>query len=85
MAMFAGNNDALRDRDLLGAKVNPSEEYEPDPEVDPSALPDWLDSEPVFEDPGAVNESLTRGSGSESDVVEQFIVEEPDESEYEPD
>jgi len=51
MAMFAGNNDSLRDRDLLGARVNPSDEYEPEPEVDPSALPDWLNLEGEFDEP----------------------------------
>lgn len=56
MAMFAGNNDSLRDRDLLGARVNPSDEIEPEPEVDPSALPDWMLGDDVFEDELETNE-----------------------------
>lgn len=83
MAMFGSNNDAMRDRDLLGARVNPSDEHEPEPEVDPSALPEWMSDEGVFfEDAPAVNESLQRASGSEADVVEQFREEELDEPEY---
>jgi len=83
MAMFAGNNDSLRDRDLLGARVNPSDEIEPDPELDPSELPEWDDdADVVFEDVPAVNDSLERDSGSEADVVDQFREEAFDESEY---
>lgn len=83
MAMFAGNNDSLRDRELLGARVNPSDEIEPDPEVDPAQLPEWDDeADVVFEDAPDVNHSLTRDSGSEADVVDQFREERFDESEY---
>lgn len=83
MSMLSGNNDALRDRDLLGVRVNPSEDYEDDHDADPAQIPDWDDEQDVvFDDVPAVNESLQRDSGSEADVVEQFREEELDESEY---
>ncbi|HLS03798.1 MAG TPA: hypothetical protein VK030_03465 [Actinomycetales bacterium] len=83
MALFAGNNDSLRDRELLGARVNPSDEVEPDPEVDPAQLPEWDDeADVVFEDASDLNDSLTRDSGSEADVVDQFREEPLNESEY---
>ncbi|HLR55443.1 MAG TPA: hypothetical protein VK096_01645 [Actinomycetales bacterium] len=83
MSMLSGNNDSLRDRDLLGAQVNPGEDYEPDHEADPTQMPDWDDDQGViFDDAPAVNDSLERESGSEADVVDQFREEEMDESEY---
>lgn len=83
MAVFGSNNDSLGDRELLGARVNPSDDHEPEPEVDPSSLPEWVEDEGVyFDDAPAVNESLARDSGSEADVVEQFREEDFDEPEY---